>query len=41
MRSFVLRKISIAALVVSVGAALSAGTARGQDIYVTNFLDAR
>ena len=32
-----LRNISIVALVLSVGAALSSATARGQDIYVTNY----
>ena len=36
MRWFMLRNISIVALVLSVGAALSSATARGQDIYVTN-----
>ena len=36
MRWFMLRTISIVALVLSVGAALSSATARGQDIYVTN-----
>ena len=36
MRWFMLRKISILALVLSVGAALSSATVRGQNIYVTN-----
>ena len=36
MRSLMLRNISIVALVLSVGAALSSATASGQDIYVTN-----
>ena len=36
MRRFMLRTISIVALVLSVGAALSSATARGQEIYVTN-----
>ncbi len=36
MSSFILRTISIAALVLAVGAALSSATARGQDIFVVN-----
>ena len=36
MRSLMLRKTSIVALVVSVGAALSSATVRGGDIYVVN-----
>ncbi len=36
MRWFMLRPISIVALVLSVGAALSSATARGQNIYVAN-----
>ena len=39
MRSVMLRTISIMALVLSVGAALSPATARGQNIYVTNSSD--
>ena len=36
MRWFLLRNISIVALVLSVEAAISSSTARGQDIFVTN-----
>ena len=37
MRSFTLRKISIMALVLSMGMALSQSATRGGDIYITSY----